>query len=193
MENARIFLTDYASYNNGTQFEFGHWVNLSNFNDDHELHEYIVNHFREADEKSPLPGGTPREEVMVTDFEGFPEELYSESMSSADFERLYRFFDLLKLHGLDSFDNKEDNLLSLWNEYCRENNPDDEIFYFDEDTLSMILGDDPMKAFMAGVYAEINWSDNYLYFDGYGNIHSTNDPSRHIDEAALLEWMLENC
>ena len=25
------FLTDYASYNNGTQFEFGHWVNLEDF------------------------------------------------------------------------------------------------------------------------------------------------------------------
>lgn len=31
---AKIFLTDYASYNNGTQFEFGHWVELNDFNDE---------------------------------------------------------------------------------------------------------------------------------------------------------------
>ena len=36
---AKIFLTDYASYNNGTQFEFGHWVELNDFNDEDELKE----------------------------------------------------------------------------------------------------------------------------------------------------------
>jgi hypothetical protein len=76
---AKIFLTDYASYNNGTQFEFGHWVDLADFNDADELNDYIVNHFAECDETSPLD--SPREEIMITDFEGFPEEFYSESMS----------------------------------------------------------------------------------------------------------------
>ena len=86
--NARIFLTDYASYNNGTQFEFGHWVELDQFADAEELHEYITNHFAEADEKSPLD--SPREEVMITDFEGFPDAFYSESM---DFETLFNYFE----------------------------------------------------------------------------------------------------
>jgi hypothetical protein len=86
--NARIFLTDYASYNNGTQFEFGHWIHLDDFNDADELNEYIQEHFKEADGKSPLY--SPREEVMITDYEGFPEDFYSESM---DFELLYYYFD----------------------------------------------------------------------------------------------------
>jgi hypothetical protein len=30
-EDAAIFLTDYASYNDGSQFEFGHWVKLNQF------------------------------------------------------------------------------------------------------------------------------------------------------------------
>lgn len=94
--HAQIFLTDYASYNNGTQFEFGHWVELDNFDTAEELNEYITNHFKEADKLSPLD--SPREEIMITDYEGFPQELYSESM---DFEKLYDFFDRAKGSGFD--------------------------------------------------------------------------------------------
>lgn len=90
-ETARIFLTDYASYNNGTQFEFGHWVDLTDFSDADELSEYINNHFEEADKKSPLYG-CKREEIMITDFEGFPRSFYSES--GMNFEQLYEFINL---------------------------------------------------------------------------------------------------
>lgn len=83
----RIFLTDYASYNNGTQFEFGHWVDLDQFSDADELGEYIREHFEEADKKSPLGYGSIREETMITDYEGFPEDFYSES--SMNFDDLY--------------------------------------------------------------------------------------------------------
>lgn len=93
--DARLFLTDYASYNNGTQFEFGHWVDLSQFSDAGEFMEYIRKHFEEADEKSPLDNyGSKREEIMFTDFEGFPKSLYSESMSSNELERLFEFLNL---------------------------------------------------------------------------------------------------
>jgi hypothetical protein len=91
-ETPKIFLTDYASYNNGTQFEFGHWVDLTDFNDADELDEYIQNHFEEADQKSPLGFGSKREEIMITDFEGFPRSFYSES--GMDFEELYEFINL---------------------------------------------------------------------------------------------------
>jgi hypothetical protein len=92
IQNPSIFLTDYASYNNGTQFEFGHWVDLTDFTDADELNEYIKNHFKEADEKSPLGWGSIREEIMITDFENFPASLYSES--GMNFENVYEFIDL---------------------------------------------------------------------------------------------------
>jgi antirestriction protein len=79
---AKIFLTDYASYNEGTQFELGHWVNLEDFEDAEELNEYINTHFSENGIEDP--------EVMITDFEGFPEQFYSESMN---FENLYNYFE----------------------------------------------------------------------------------------------------
>jgi len=89
-DNPRIFLTDYASYNNGTQFEFGHWVDLTDFANADDLAEYITKHFEEADEKSPLD--SPREEIMITDFENLPRGLYSES--GMNFEKVYEFINL---------------------------------------------------------------------------------------------------
>lgn len=91
---AKLFLTDYASYNNGTQFEFGHWVDLEQFSDADEFMEYIGNHFKEADEKSPLPCGSKREEIMFTDYEDFPESMYSECMSYKEMETLFEYLNL---------------------------------------------------------------------------------------------------
>jgi antirestriction protein len=95
---ARIFLTDYASYNDGTQFEFGHWVHLDRFADADELNAYISKHFKEADKKSPLGYGSIREEIMITDFEGFPKAFYDECM---DFEPLFEYFDRASSCGYD--------------------------------------------------------------------------------------------
>ena len=100
MDKGKFFLTDYGSYNNGTQFEFGHWVDLNEFDDVEELNVYIKEHFEFADKKSPLDNfGSKREEVMITDYEGFPEHFYSECMS---FENLFEYFERLEHCEFDS-------------------------------------------------------------------------------------------
>lgn len=91
---AKVFLTDYASYNNGTQFEFGHWIDLSQFSDIDEFEDYIQQHFEEADRGNPLPCGSSREEVMITDFEGFPRCFYSESYDKDTMSKLFDFLAL---------------------------------------------------------------------------------------------------
>ena len=130
-EDARIFLTDYASYNNGSQFEFGHWVELEKFDTADELYKYIKNHFAEADKKSPLDKyGSQREEIMITDFEGFPNEIYSESMN---FNHLYEYFEraencgysneIIKAYaslGVYGLDNIDQFFQSLEESYCGE-------------------------------------------------------------------------
>ena len=68
-EDAAIFLTDYASYNDGSQFEFGHWVKLNQFEDADELNAYISKHFKNADKKSPLGFGSIREEIMISPYQ----------------------------------------------------------------------------------------------------------------------------
>lgn len=186
--SAKIFLTDYASYNNGTQFEFGHWVELSDFSDSDELNDYISNHFEECDKKSPLDEyGSKREETMITDFEGFPEEFYSES--GCDFDKIFKYIEL-------DWENKsDDEKISLWNEYCSENNFDDTIHCFEDDFFETFFsGSEPMELFRLGCFSQISWSDNYIKFNGYGNLESMNDYEavNSIDEAVLVEWLIEN-
>ena len=88
----RIFITDYASYNDGSQFKFGHWLDLSKFSDTQELEEYLEDYFNKADNKRPLD--SPREEWMITDFEGFPKVFYSESYSPDLMESLFTWLGL---------------------------------------------------------------------------------------------------
>ena len=94
----RIFLTDYGSYNEGRQFEFGHWVDLEDFDSHEELMEYISKHFKECDQKSPL-FGSPREEIMITDFEGFPRTLYSEC---GNLEQVMAYLNMVEGSSYDS-------------------------------------------------------------------------------------------
>jgi hypothetical protein len=42
---SKLFLTDYASYNEGSQFEFGHWVDLTEFSDSSDFLDYIKTTF----------------------------------------------------------------------------------------------------------------------------------------------------
>lgn len=184
--NAKIFLTDYASYNNGTQFEFGHWVDLTDFNDADELMEYINNHFEEADNESPLPCGTPREEIMITDFENFPKYLYSESMNTEDFEKVYKYIEL-------DYENLSDNeKIGLWNEYCSENGYEDEIMENDEDFFNTYFENNPESAVRAAFYGDYRYMDTYVKFNGYGNLESFNNALDIITENDLIQWLIEN-
>ena len=96
--DAKIFVTDYASYNEGTQFEFGQWVDLASFKDAEDLRQNLIDHFSYCDTVRPLECGTPREEIMITDFEGFPSFLYSECMN---FDQLYEYFEKLDFYGFN--------------------------------------------------------------------------------------------
>ena len=99
MENS-IFITDYASYNQGTQFEFGHWLDLSIFTDVSDFFDYVTTHFKESDEKNPLMCGGVREELMITDFENVPFALQSECMGVTEIENL---IDYVNLENKESF------------------------------------------------------------------------------------------
>jgi len=178
-----IFLTDYASYNNCCQFEFGHWVDLTQFADSNELDEYIRKHFKDCDKKRPLDNyGSKREEIMITDFEGFPKEYYSQS--GCDFEKIFKYIEL------DFEKLSDDEKLDLWNEYCRENNYDNEIFLFDDEFFDTFFLNKPMEAARATSFGNVNWSDDYITFNGSGNLESISNPLNEIDETELIEWLV---
>ena len=88
MSEAKIFLTDYASYNEGLQFKHGHWVDLDQFSDGEEVSTYISDFL----ERITVEDGELREEPMITDYEGFPRSLYSES--GMDYDALMEYLNL---------------------------------------------------------------------------------------------------
>ena len=95
MTTPRIFVTDLASYTEGSQYEFGHWVNLNDFNNATEIKAYISDHLKECDKKRPLFDGL-REEPMITDYEDIPEILYSET--NIDFVGIYKYLEIVEDH-----------------------------------------------------------------------------------------------
>ena len=173
---AKVFLTDYASYNEGKQFEYGHWVELDQFSDEYELQEYIDNHFKEAGIEDPEP--------MFTDFEGFPKQFYDES--GCEWDKIFKFIEL----DFDSMDDSDK--VMHWNEMCSETGREDELFTFDEEFFETFFHGRPYEAARAAAFGSMNWSDEYIYFNGYGNLETTDDPSTVIDDTELLNWLIEN-
>jgi antirestriction protein len=69
METPRLFVTTYSAYNEGKQFEHGDWVEPAFFDSYEDFCDHCEAMY--AHEHQP--------EFMVTDFEEFPREWYSES------------------------------------------------------------------------------------------------------------------
>ncbi len=100
---AKLFVTDYASYNAGLQFVCGQWYDLEDYNDASELYDAITEHYNnEADEQvKELFNKDENEEIeisdlelMFTDFEGFPDSLYSESLNESELNEIIEFSNL---------------------------------------------------------------------------------------------------
>lgn len=179
LTTAKLFVTDYASYNEGKQFKFGHWVELNDFTDAEEFNEYLTNHFNNV-------VGLQDFEPMYTDFEGFPASLYSESLSNTDLEKIFKYIEI----GYEGASDSEK--VSFWNEYASENCPDDQIFDFDDEFFEMFFSNKPKEAARAASFGTLNWSDDYIKFNGYGNLESFSNPINEIDENELINWLLEN-
>lgn len=82
---ARLFVTTYGLYNEGRQFESdetGFWFDV----EDKDMSE-LVDHFvdNELDEDP---------ELMFTDYEDFPSELYGESLAESDYMKIREYAEL---------------------------------------------------------------------------------------------------
>jgi hypothetical protein len=187
--DARIFLTDYASYNNGSQFEFGHWVDLSDFKDAEEFSEYISEHLKECDEQSPIDEYTKREELMFTDFEGFPDSLYGESLGGEDLQKIFDYIDL------DLPDEDEiEEWISLHNEFCSEHRGGEGEIYENDDEFFDMFFTKPQDAVRASFYGDYRFMDTYVKFDGYANLESFDSYGlkQAIDQQEIINWKLES-
>lgn len=76
--------------------------------------------------------------------------------------------------------------IAIYNEYQLEhNNADDMLYDFDEEFFDMAFeGKNPMEVARATYFGKINWNDEYIRFNGYGNLESVSefDAEEMIDE-----------
>ena len=86
-------------------------------------------------------------------------------------------------------------LVSIWNEYCDENNPDDSIYENEEYTLNEMFPSVD-EALRAAYYGNYKYCDEYIMFNAYGNLVSFSDYMsevlEHIDISSLATYVIEN-
>lgn len=84
-------------------------------------------------------------------------------------------------------------LISIWNEYCQEENMDDYIHNNCEDFFNEMFEktDDAVRAVCFGNYS---YTDEYVIFNAYGNLVSFDiyDAEEHIDFGTLADYIMEN-
>lgn len=86
----------------------------------------------------------------------------------------------------------DSELVKLHNEYCREQNySDDEIYTNDEDFFNTYFEGKTLEAVRAVCFGEYEYQNEYVKFNGYGNLESFNDPEPHVDKDAICTAIFE--
>ena len=88
----------------------------------------------------------------------------------------------------------DDELVEIHNRYCEANNNyDDQIFQNDDATLNDVMGECTFaKAACKLYYSDYNYNDNYFWFDGYGNLESSNDPKDNIFVDDIARYIVDD-
>ena len=83
--------------------------------------------------------------------------------------------------------------VSAHNQMCDNlNYPDDQIFSNDEDFFNTFFENRVLEAVRAVAYGDYNYTHDWVKFNGYGNLESTNFPADWIDEPQLIEDIMNN-
>lgn len=88
-------------------------------------------------------------------------------------------------------------LVYKWNEYCQDSQYyDDEYFYNDDDFFNEYFSDcEPMRIIQATYFGDYRYNDDWLKFNGYGNLNSFSDwqvKKEIIESYDFKKWILEN-
>ncbi|OIQ22044.1 MAG: hypothetical protein BM557_01305 [Flavobacterium sp. MedPE-SWcel] len=170
-----LYVGTYEKYNNCSIS--GDWLTLTDYSDAEEFLEACKE--LHCDEEQP--------EFMFQDQEYLPDFLYSESASLSELKRIYEYVELI--------DDLEDvNWVYLNNEYCNNTGVDNYIYEFTDDFFDTHFFDNPTNAAMAASFGKINWSDDYIEFNGYGNLESISEDliETRIDKEEIIAHIIEN-
>ena len=86
----------------------------------------------------------------------------------------------------------DDELITMHNQYCQNISSEDEVFTNDEEFFEMFFSADVVKAVRAISYGEYNYSDEYVKFNGYANLETTDSPGEWVDTTELAEYIMDN-
>lgn len=94
---------------------------------------------------------------------------------------------------IESLTNEEKR--NLWNEYCNDSNRTDDWIYDMLEFDDINEGKTPSDIALSICYGDFRATDNYFWFDGYGNFESSdwiddNSCPFCIDE--LIDYIIEN-
>ena len=95
---------------------------------------------------------------------------------------------------LNDLDLSDWDLVNIHNEYCQScNYPDDEIYSNDEEFFKTFFTD-PMEAVRSSFYGDYRYCDEFVQFDGYGNLQSFNGYNLRssLDLGAIAVDVIEN-
>lgn len=87
----------------------------------------------------------------------------------------------------------DEDIVDVHNHYCEErNNYDDTIYPNDDATLDEIMGDCSFSEAACKLnYSPYNYTDDYFWFNGYGNLKSSNDPRENIYIDDIARYIIE--
>ena len=92
------------------------------------------------------------------------------------------------LEGLD-----DNELVSIWNEHCQSSGSgDDEIYSNDEDFFNTFFDGKVIEAIRAVSYGEYSYNHEWVIFNGYANLESSDSPTEWIDLSEIADDILEN-
>ena len=174
---ATTYVSTYAKYNNGSLD--GTTLDFSDYSDSEGFLQACAEYH--DDETEP--------EFMFQDFEDLPEHLQGESLSSSDIDSIYEWLEIT-----DKIESWDDNdWLQAHNTYCEANNDYDSMIHaFDDDFFDTYFANKPIDAARAVHFGSVNWNDDYITFNGYGNLVSYSSIEDAIDKEEITAHILEN-
>lgn len=88
-------------------------------------------------------------------------------------------------------DYEQDEIIQLHNDHCDREGFEDQIYENNGDFFDLFF-DKPIDAVRAAQYGDYRYTDNFVKFDGYGNLESTDEPLEWVDFDALEDDREEN-
>lgn len=86
----------------------------------------------------------------------------------------------------------EARLIEIHSEYCDlANYPDDKIFMNDEEFFEIYFSD-TMEAVRAVCFGEYDYNHEFVKFDGYANLESSNHAQELLDVDELAQYIFDN-